>query len=256
MKHLLLLFITLGSLSIVSAQGFKPGKIVLRSGDTLNCTFEAKFAWDDETYIRYSRPNTNVVYKLPPEDISAFGHNGADNWYVSREVAIKTDGERKKLNWLFLTSVFLGEVSLYYMDSGAGYHYYLENKAGEIVELIERPYYHYEQRYSELLKETFIACPEATERLDKLAFSEKAFVEVFVQYHQCVNASYRKVIESPQGWARPQIGLKMAFSTPFTTLPIGDRNRVGNEFGISLRTRLPKSRKPFSIQIDAVLHNT
>ncbi|MEM6344425.1 MAG: hypothetical protein AAF927_11120 [Bacteroidota bacterium] len=257
MKYFLTICFLLSCVHSILGQGFKEGTIVLRNGDTLKCSFEIKSGWEDEAYLRYSRPDDNFVYNLEASDIVSFGHNGADKWYVSRKVPIGGIGDGPVYRWVFLNSILEGSISLYFVKSRINdTRYYIETEAGELLELIKNPYFHYEKPYNTVLKEVLKRCPEVLQTAEQVAFREKDLVSLFTQYHQCINASYQVKIASPQGWTRPRIGIRAALSTPFTTLPIGDRNRLGSELGFSVRLGLPKSRQRFSIQIDAVIHNT
>lgn len=265
MKHTLSLLWLIAIPYLLSAQDFQSGTIVFSPGDSLDCDYKSQFSYKEEPYLLYRDPDSYELVKLEANKLIAFGNLDEGFWYICRKLKIEIDQE-PKTRWLFLESIIRGRVNLYKTnDSRLVEHYFIENSEGKISELINRSYEeldaakitrtHYDYAYLVTLQQSLMGCMEIAKNVKDYAFTEGALIQVVVDYHRCLETPYQKMSSTPNQISLPQIGVKLAFCTPFaTTLPTASGNRNGFEAGLSIRWAMPRTREQFVLQVDGVYH--
>ncbi|NMM50839.1 hypothetical protein [Marinigracilibium pacificum] len=123
----LFFFGLLFSIGILNAQtDFKPGYIILNSGDTLHGEIDYRGDLLMSSVCKF-KTNGNSISTYDPSDIAAFRFINS-KYYISKEI-----NSRK----VFLEFLIKGEVNIYYMRDDDGDHYFIEKEG---IKLSEIPY--------------------------------------------------------------------------------------------------------------------
>lgn len=265
---------------------FKPGYIILESGDTIQ-GFIKNSSWRiSPTHIIFtSKEINNDTLSYSMKSLKGFSSN--DFIFVKKKV--KIDQQANDINHLdnysllppyredtvFLQVLVRGEASLYiYIESKGRNHYYIESRTSELQELlntlyikrittstgITKNYVGYSEEYKTQLLITLIGCKTITYKEIDIEFKESELYKLLLKYNECVSPNtkiYSKEIEKWEIKPYVSAGIDIA-STHFKTnssyyyylINLDFSNSTNFTANIGLQYIIPKYNKKLSLYTD------
>lgn len=177
----------------VGAYVFRPGHLVMASGDTLRGEIEDRIDLQNARAVRFRAAPAGEPRSFGPEEVAAYAFADGER-YVARLVAPEPDGDIQE--WGFLRVLVDGPLSLYYF----AYHPGEERFYVERADLGLRGLYYTlrpkmrrvawnardQRRYVGVLTAAMIPCPEARRDLASLPYTAEAFTRAVSAYNRCV----------------------------------------------------------------------
>jgi hypothetical protein len=124
-RHIFFVFFLFTSVLIRAQADFRPGFVILNSGDTLFGTIDYRGDMTMGSLCRFKTAE-NEIREFSPLDISGYRFTDS-KYFISREV----DGKM-----VFLEFLLKGKVNVYYLRDNAGDHYYLDKEGERLTELV------------------------------------------------------------------------------------------------------------------------
>jgi len=123
-KTIQLLFLCFISIQLVAQNDFRPGYIILNSGDTLKGKLDYCRDANLETFCRFKAPDNDSVIEYTPADIAAYSFSGG-RYFVSKQL------QEDSSNKVFFEFLFRGKVDIY----SYGGSFYIEKQGLGLHEL-------------------------------------------------------------------------------------------------------------------------
>lgn len=193
MKYLFtLLLLTLLSSNSLSQFDFIPGIIITKSQDTLSGLIENSYLKKTGKQCSFKEQSGSPAQKFKPSDLLGFKYDEG-RFFVSKAIP---SGEGTQL--VFLEFMVDGEADLFLRRSDEGFEFFLENKAGELMELkntektdgYDQFQLYSKREYIGALKVLLKDCPEIYPEIDKLKFRKKDLLKITKNYHNRVCTEY------------------------------------------------------------------
>ena len=249
MKKLILLtciFLSFNELLAIK-NDFKPGYVVLASGDTLEGFVETK-TWrispNKVTFTSIAIKNDTITYGL--KDIKGFSSNGFI--FTKRKVKIdiqpneiteltqsntsaarSADAPVFKEDTVLLQVLVGGKANLYLYNEPSGRsHYYLESDVSEIQELlntmfektkigdggVSKNYIGYAQEYKMQLLTSLIGCKTITYKECDIDFKESDLKKLILTFNKCVEPNKTIYASVKEEWVvKPYLGAGLAIAS-------------------------------------------
>lgn len=276
-----------------AAQKFLPGYVLLNNGDTLNGFIQAEQWVKAPLLVRFKKSPTESIHTYSPLLIRSFRIKGGD-WYFSFVGDIDPSSLLDdQLNYdptpdtmrvsMFIRSVVMGKVSLYYArDQNDRLHLFVQKDGGVIYELKYKKYYVDElvvadyrnqitrraimsnQIYKEQLINMMADCrPVAAGILSRsIAYSKNDIMKLVVEYNHC-KSTRTSYSEKKERWLfeiRSHAGINYSglnFKSSNNTY-VGDadfKNSLGYAIGLSLNCVLPRTDESWGIFNEFMIRN-
>ncbi|KAA9331636.1 hypothetical protein F0P96_15500 [Hymenobacter busanensis] len=226
----LLLFLLLAGISVVSAQVFEPGYLVLSSGDTLRGEVENNFWNDPPTTVRLRSAAGSPAVAYPARRLRAVQLTSGR--LLRRELLLIDFGASNNLNKLpgsliiaqrsdtVLADVFVeGSASLLGIRLGDVKHFFVRREQRAYIELADRQYLAERDgrqqvvdgnNYRNQLLVYFGDCQSVVQALGKTAFMAEALSNLVQLYNQDCSAAKQpgRVVaaRAVRHWAKVQVG--------------------------------------------------
>lgn len=281
------------SILIASAQKYAPGYVLLNNGDTLQGFIQTENWRLAPEIVHFKKSPTDEVHTYSPLLIHSFRVKGGD-WYFSYVGDIDPSSLLDDhLNYdptpdtlrvaIFIRTVVLGKVSLYYArDKNDRMHLFLQKNGGVISELSYKKYYKDEvvvadyrneitrraimsnQIYKQQLINAFADCPVVSMEIlpRPLAYSKNDIMDLVLAYNRCKEAKtvYKEAKEKWKLEVAAHAGINYAgldFKSSTNTY-IGESafdNSLGVALGLSLNCVLPRTKDSWSIYNELMVRN-
>lgn len=286
MKQFLLIISILAFSSMLFAKNnnYKPGYVILESGDTLVGYIKNKPWRKNPNSVTFTAPSINndtLTYRL--SEIKGFSSD--EFIFVKRYV--KIDQQINKINDLndysrapfredtvLLQELVGGQVNLYsYNEPKGRMHYYIDSRSTELEELLNtmyqvekgtdygntKSYVGYAEEYKTQLLKTLIGCKSITYNEIDIEFKESKLYKLILNYNQCVSPNKEIYTHKVEKWKiRPYIlvgvtisKLKFKSSTSWDHLTNAEfKNSITFTGNFGLKYIIPKYHEKFQIYTD------
>ena len=130
-RHLLILLCAFLIKPVMAQQDFRPGYVILNSGDTLKGEIDYRADYFMGLICTF-RENTNAPKrKFTADSIMAYRFTNS-KYFVSENIKTEGSNENKRV---FLEYLIKGALSVYYLRDDNGDHYYINKKGYNLLEL-------------------------------------------------------------------------------------------------------------------------
>jgi len=259
---------------LCAQQDFRPGYVILTSGDTINGFIEYKGNKANAKKCIFVKeyPSSSPVMVYGPDSLR--GYRFPDSkYYVSKHLQINDKDEV-----LFLEFLVHGKVDLYYYrDDNADEHYFIDKGDGRLLALTSEEkevyidgvkYLQESKLYIGVLKYVMQDSPSASKEAENASLTHKSLIKITADYHysvckdeQCI--IYEKQLPKVHFHLGPVIGANLNFlnriGTSFPTYHYyflyGDFNpAIDPTVGICLRLTLPALHDRLSVEDNILLN--
>lgn len=228
---LLILLIVFSGKLFANSNNYKPGYIILESGDTLTGFIKNKSWRKNPTKVIFTSPsikNDTLTYSI--QKIKGFSSN--DFIFIKKSVQIDQQGTslnsvndfsgpKFREDTVLLELLIMGEANFYsYREENGRTHYYIESNASVLQELLntvftkvkfsetgsKKSYVGYAEEYKNQLLTSLIGCKSITYNEVDIEFKESKLSKLILTYNECMSpndAIYSKKVEKWQ--IRPYI---------------------------------------------------
>lgn len=264
MKHnyfLLLVGLLLTSLSLTAhAQSdYKPGFVVLASGDTLNGLVDYRSDMLSAKACKFKNAEAAVVVSYSPQDITAYGFPG-DRYYASKSL-------REDSTTVFMEELMRSKINLYNLNGA----FYVEKEALGLEELIVdfREYYTDEgvlhrtraNKHIGTLNKYMQDCIQMVDKVERVAMTQNSLIRLIKEYNECSPGVPVVVFKDAKPWVAAELGVAVGLSQTSLSFSATDESYLhleNSNFGASnypmaglmLNLRSPRISKYSSVQLE------
>ncbi|MCX2740416.1 PorT family protein [Pontibacter anaerobius] len=255
----LFMVMVLYPLSIQAQSDFKPGFVVLISGDTLSGWVDYRSNMLSTKVCKFKSAEAAAVVSYSPQDVMAYGFPN-DRYYASKYV-------QEDSATVFMEELVRSKINLYTLNGA----FYVEKEGLGIEELVHefREYYSEDgvlhrtraNKHIATLNKYMNDCIPMIEKIERVSLTQSSLIRLIKEYNECSPGAPVVVFKESKPWFAAELGVAVGVSHTSLSFSAKDESYLHLEHsdfgattypvgGLLLNLRSPRVSEYTSLQLE------